>query len=186
MHPSTLKPFPGARWRPRDQLRVHEIPAGLRPWLFDRESLTRRLVSASDGSFRVDVQRQWWGHAQPDETCLLEIRPRSACRLREVLLLGRNTPWVFARSVLPDTSLTGPNRFLRRLQSKPLGALLFQSPGTVRARVEYAPFAGSDVPGSPTDRVVWARRSVFLFQGKPLLVGEYFLSALAAQTFPSR
>ncbi len=181
-----LRRLPGACWQPRPRLRAGVIPAGLRPWLFDEDSLTRRLVAASHGDFAVQVRRQWWGRARPDEARLLGIAPRHACRLREVLLLGQGQPWVFARSVLPDASLTGRSRFLRRLQSRPLGALLFQSPGTVRTRVEYAPFAGSGFPGNPDGGVVWGRRSVFLFQDKPLLVGEYFLPAVAAQRFPGR
>lgn len=175
-----------ARWRTREQLRAGEVPAGLRAWLFDGGSLTRRLVAASGGAFRVEVQRQDWGHAAIEEARLLGHGARRACRLREVLLLGAGVPWVYARSVLPESSLRGRNRFLRQLRSRPLGALLFQSPDTERRRVDYARLDGRGFPGNESDAPVWGRRSVFVFHGQPLLVGEYFLPVLAATPFPGR
>ncbi len=175
-----------AHWQTRAQFSAQSVPPGLRPWLFDAGSLTRRLVQASAGQFRVSVVDQRWGRATPEEARLLHIDPRQVCRLREVLLFGADTPWVFARSVLPESSLRGSSRFLRHLQSRPLGALLFQSPQTTREHVDYARLTGNDFPGCDLAETIWGRRSVFRFHHHPLLVGEYFLPVMAAQRFPTR
>lgn len=173
MHPTTR-----ILWQTRARLAPARVPPRLRPWLFDEDSLTRRLLAASGGDFRVELLYQAWGRPEADEARLLGMPAGRVARLREVLLHGRGAPWVYARSVLPEASLRGPNRFLRGLDNRPLGALLFQSPDTRRTRVEYAQLPGEQVPGAIAGQRVWGRRSVFLFHGQPLLVGEYFLPVM--------
>ena len=68
---------------------------------------------------------------------------------------------------------------LRELNSKPLGALLFNDPSMTRAPVEssYANASALAVPETLCDGDVflWGRRSVFCLDQKPLLVSEVFL-----------
>ena len=99
--------------------------------------------------------------------------------VREVVLYGNAQPWVFARSILPLSTLTGRLRKLRQLSNQPLGELLFKDPSMCREPVQYARFdAGNNLLPQSTvsmDQVSWGRRSVFRLDNKPLLVAEVFL-----------
>ena len=98
---------------------------GMEDWLLDRGSLTSRLVKASEGAFRVRVVHQGWGRPLYSESQLLNTRRAETALVREVELLGHDTPWVFARTLIPASSLRGSARRLANLGEKPLGAVLF-------------------------------------------------------------
>jgi len=101
--------------------------------------------------------------------------------VREVHLLCRQRPWVFARTVIPVQTMTGSVRRLARLGSRPLGGLLFADPSVRRGALEIARIApGHSLYGTATGGTngapIWGRRSVFHLDNKPLLVSEVFLS----------
>lgn len=119
------------------------------------------------------------------ERRVLRVRRRQLALIREVRLLCDEVPWVFARTVIPRTTLTGSERRLAHLGERPLGAVLFADPRMQRGAVEVARLE----PGSGlhhhalqgTDGSVdalWGRRSVFRLGRKPLLVSEIFLPAV--------
>ena len=156
------------------QHRIH--PAPLKNWLLDRGSLTGRLLEKSGGAFRVRVLRQQWGIARRDEVRLLDINPRHRVLIREVILYGREEPWVYARSILPAKSLDHSLRYLKRIGNKPLGAVLFSDPYMQRSEIHIARLAPEQLP-VVVDAAVWGRRSVFFLRHQPLLVSEIFLPA---------
>lgn len=153
----------------------------LHPWLTSRGSLTARII----GAFRqFNLVRLAQRAAMPnvDERRELGLRAREFAIVREVLLRDETTPLVFAHSVAARRDLRGAWRGLSRLGARPLAEMLFHDQAVVRLPMEYkkldrrhalyrralevAPFAA---------REVWARRSVFLKRGRPLLVTEVFL-----------
>lgn len=151
-------------------------------WLFDRGSLTQRLIEFSQQRFSVTVLRQSTACPRPSEARALLLPARRKAMVREVLLHGRGEPWVFARSILPLSTLSGRLRALRRLDNRPLGALLFNDPGMRRGAIEVArilPRHQLLPPPLQRQLPVWGRRSVFYLDDKPLLVNEIFLD-----TFP--
>lgn len=151
-----------------------------RRWLLDEGSLTKRLVAAS-AHFHVRVLDQHFARPRAHERRLLQLPERQQCLVREVILHCDQRPVVFARSLLPLDTLNGPLRYLRKLGSLPLGALLFANPGLRREEFEIAHAAASafDVPQltGTHDEPLWGRRSLFRLRGKQLLVGEIFLPA---------
>jgi len=156
------------RWRP-----IHQHPirpdAAWRHWLLDAGSLTQRLIRLSEGDFRVHVLEERWQTVPVPRlkgvlpAHLLQQRMWS----RKVILLGQGEPWVLAHSLVPQASLSGPLRWLPKLENRPLGAFLFRHKQLHRGVMELAPAQDS-----------WGRRSVFTLQGNPLLVAEFFLPAL--------
>lgn len=171
-----------ARWRQHHQLR-HCIPAPVRSWLLDEASLTQRLVKASQGEFEVRLQGQFWALPMASERQALDLSPRSMTLVRETLLVGRQQPWVYARSIIPATSLVGKNRSLRALGNRSLGSWLFQQPGMSRSPFAVALLApaNSPVPSElQQQQSLWGRRSVFQVNGAPLLVCEIFLPQFRA------
>lgn len=175
----TDKPFAPhkPRWRALHCCTGNSVPRHWRHWLEDRGSLTRRLVSASGGDFRVQILRQFVGLPSAEEARTLRLAPRRRALIREVLLIGNGVPWVFARSILPLTTLSGRLRRLRKLDNRPLGQLLFSDNSMTRGAVEVARIDGSCLPAAcdAQGQQLWGRRSVFRLDGKPLLVCEIFL-----------
>lgn len=159
------------------------LPRELAPWLMDQGSLTARLQAHSDGQFAVTLLRQGWGPARTSELRLLDCRPGEKILVREVILCGRGQPWVFARSLVPYTSLTGRLKALRKLDNRPLGALLFQDPGMTRDPLALASIEPKHQyvdAGYQPDQPLWGRRSLFYLDGQPLMVSEVFLPAFLA------
>jgi chorismate--pyruvate lyase len=158
------------------------LPRALRSWLLDPASLTDRIRSLCCGCFSVRVLAEGWQRPRLDEAKALDMPGRRLGWIREVQLLCNAEPWVFARTVIPVSTLTGPQRRLAHLGSKPLGAYLFAHPSMSRGVVEVAAirwgqamFAQATAGVTETCEHVWARRSLFRVSGKPLLVTEIFL-----------
>ena len=157
-----------------------QMPENLGPWLIDNGSLTRKLVALSKDQFEVQVLRQEVATPGAAEANALKMTQQTPVMIREVVLKGRGRPWVFARSILPMTTMTGRLAGLRTLSNQPLGELLFQDPSMTREPLEAAclPARILSVPAALAagDEPLWARRSVFFLDQKPLLVSEVFLS----------
>jgi chorismate--pyruvate lyase len=174
-------------WQPRRCYRRSEIPAALAVWLLDPASLTRRLQGLCAGQFRVTILSQTRGRPRRDEARTLGMRRGGLAVIRQVELLCDEQPWVYARTVIPESSLAGRLRRLDRLGTQPLGAMLFADRGMRRGVVELARIRPGESmyadavrePGQ-TQVEIWGRRSIFRLAHKPLLVSEIFLPGFPA------
>jgi len=169
-------------WRAERYLFSGQVPDTIAPWLFDAGSLTARIIAACDGQFRVEVISQAWQRPMLNEEQCLMIRANRYALVRQVYLYCNDIPWVFARTVIPHSTLRGKEKHLAHLQSKPLGAVLFADPTMRRSEVEVAEIKhGQRLYHTATARLIdgpasiWGRRSVFYLHDKPLLVSEIFL-----------
>jgi chorismate--pyruvate lyase len=135
----------------------------------------------------VAVRSQGWGKVLPSERRVLAVPAGLLSLVREVELQCEREPWVFARTLIPATSLRGTARRLALLRDKPLGAVLFSDPHTRRLGVQVARLnarhrlyhaACAHLAQQPNE--IWGRRTLFSFGGKPLLVNEIFLPTIAA------
>jgi chorismate--pyruvate lyase len=172
-------------WRPRRLLPHTSVPARAAHWLFDQSSLTRRVTAACAGRFRVEVLAQGWQRPMLNEALRLGVQYDHLALVREVYLYCDATPWVFARTIIPRSTLTGAQRHLAWLGDKPLGAVLFADPSMRRDEVEVAGirrgqllFERAAAGAHSATAAIWGRRSVFYLGGKPLLVCEIFLPPL--------
>ncbi len=176
----------GPRWLPRRALRQSAVPGGLREWLFDRSSLTRRVQEACGPHFRVELLEQGWRRPYAEEARRLGLRAGARALVRHVYLSCGTRPWVFARTIIPHHTLSGTGRHLARLGTRPLGAVLFADPGACRQAMEFTAVGGLGAmypaaAAASSDRL-WGRRSLFCLHAKPLLVSEFFLPALVERT----
>ena len=155
--------------------------AALRARLLDPTSLTRRLT-AECGHFSVRLLAQRRQRPYRDEVVLLGLRRGEWALVRRVLLLCDGEPVVYARTVIPPKSLSGPRRRLLHLGSRSLGGVLFASHSLHRTELQLTRLH----PGQPLHREataaagdraapVWGRRSCFTLHGASLLVSEFFL-----------
>jgi chorismate--pyruvate lyase len=171
-----------AVWQPASRMSLSVVPEHYRSWLFDPSSLTQRVVAVCGGAFRVQLLSQTWMRPHADERRSLGMRAGAVALVRQVRLMCNDHPWVYARTVIPRSTLTGHERRLIRLGNRPLGAALFADPTMERDPVEIACLAAGhaiyelalrDLAPAPVE--IWGRRSVFRLSGKPLLVSEFFL-----------
>jgi chorismate lyase len=181
--PAALSAEP--HWSEQSHLLRTRVPADRLSWLIGTESLTHRVRQACGGRFLVRVLSQGWGRPLRSEARVLQLRGGERCLVREVQLLCDDRPWVFARTIIPATTLSGPQRRLARLGNRPLGAVLFADPSMRRGAVQIAALtarhgmfarATRDLKQRPAR--IWGRRSVFRVADKPLLVSEIFLPGL--------
>lgn len=170
-------------WRPRHHILQAALPPALKPWLDVPSSLTARLKASCQGRFNVRVLAECWERPADEEAVRLGLPLGQMAWVRTVLLRCGDTPWVFARTVMPHSSLRGRQRRLRHLGSRPLGSVVFAGRDIRRGDVELRRVLrrdpllvrwGVDVSNS----ALWARRSILEIEGRPLLVMEVFLPEL--------
>lgn len=161
------------------------VPSRLRLWLTDPGSLTAR-IRARCRRFSVRVQGQRLARVHRDEAAVLGLRAEELAWLREVVLEADGVAVVYARSIMPRSNLRGDWTRFTGLGNRPLGAALFADPRIVRQPLHVARLDGRDrryrqaaaiAPAAGPS--LWARRSVFLLAGRPLLVCEVFLPGIA-------
>lgn len=165
-------------WHDRRTRVLRQTTPALRQWLLDDGSLTRRLIQLCGNDFNVQLLAACRGRARHDERRALLIRDGEQAHVREVYLCSGATPLVYARTVIPLTTLQGAARRLAHMGDRPLGALLFSSKGMRRAGIQVSRLPGNLLQHDLNDELVWGRRSVFYLTNKPLMVSEYFLPSL--------
>ncbi|GAA3971612.1 chorismate--pyruvate lyase family protein [Allohahella marinimesophila] len=162
----------GVRWRQGQQItNRNRYPDELR-WLLDRGSLTARLKRRAE-TFRVirlaSETRSIYNHERRIFASACNVRVHTAI-VREVILCCDGHAAVYARTVIPWSSLAGSNRRLLTLNERPLADVLFSGCGVARGDIEVAQVRTS-MPGSER---LHARRSLFFPNQKPILVAEFF------------
>ncbi len=165
-------------WQPPETV-LHFNQNPYKNWLIDASSLTKKLQEASSGDFSVNRLCQYIGKPKIEESACLALPAEQYALIREVALLCKGEPWVYARSILPLKSLTGPLRFLHKLKDDSLGAHLFKHPSLIRYGLEITQtsltcFLESEINALPSSSLS-ARRSVFSIHKKEILVAEVFL-----------
>lgn len=146
-----------------------EIPEGLSAalldWLLLEDSMTKRFEQHCS-RVTVDIVRETFvsADAQLPEAGLLP--PASRYWLREILLCGDGIPWLAGRTVVPESTLEGPELALAQLGRTPLGRYLFSASTLTRDFIEI---------GRSSE--LWGRRSRLRLSDKPLMLTELFLPA---------
>lgn len=146
-------------------------------WLMNPSSLTRRLQAASQQTFRVERTDQQILKPALNEASLLGMHSQQYALIRQVILYGQEQPWVFARTVIPLSTLNAGNRHLMRLGNRSLGSVLFKYP-----HIRRAPIQITRNNNRFTADFIWGRRSIFEIHQAPLLVTELFLEPFAGHS----
>lgn len=173
-------------WRPAHRLSRAGIPEKYLPWLLDPASLTERIVNHCGGNFRVRLLDQRRTRPLRNEAEALGMRAATRAIVRQVQLVCGDTPWVYARTIIPSKTFARRSHRFTTLGARSLGAMLFADPSMKRGEVEIACLTSSDQLYHVATRelrdkpeTIWGRRSLFQLGGKPLLVCEFFLPDIA-------
>ncbi|MGY5451739.1 chorismate--pyruvate lyase family protein [Agarivorans sp. MS3-6] len=145
----------------------------LADWLLYPGSLTARLREHCQ-HFSINVLFE--GYQEIAEHERMSLACAGPYWIREVLLLCDGKAWVFARSIIPQSSLEGDAAAVSQLNNKPLGELLFTEKGQRQSLEIGLIDKASSIYQYANDNVaLWGRRSRFILDSAPLLVAEVFL-----------
>lgn len=141
------------------------LTPALLDWLMEEDSMTRRFERHCQ-QVTVNLLREAFVGAEEagEEVALLPAEHRYW--LREIELCGDGVPWLVARTLVPESTLVGPELKLQQLGTVPLGRYLFATSTLSRDFINVG--KGADL---------WGRRSRLRLSGKPLLLTELFLPA---------
>lgn len=165
-------------WTDQHKIPRRVIPCSVMRWLEDGGSLTQRLIQLCGDEFQVKLLSECRQRPRLDESQALGMDEAGQARVRQVLLCAGDTPLVYARTVIPLTTMQGPARRLAYMGNRPLGAVLFASRGMRRGPLEITRQRAERLNSILPKSEVWGRRSLFYLAGRPLLVGEFFLPSL--------
>jgi chorismate--pyruvate lyase len=167
-------------WLPYGECR-DRVPAILEPWLAEPGLLTARVRAACGAATRLRMLRLEPAPLDPHVARRLGVED-ATCLLREIEFTCGTRRWIFAQTVLPQSSVQR-HPWLRELGDRALGESLSAVEDVRREPLEYrelpgshplAQAAGADAAGSS----LWARRAVYRLGNWPILVQEVFLPAL--------
>lgn len=176
-------------WQPLTPALAAELPAEVRHWADMRNSVSAEIERVMQAPMTVAVIRHEDAPLLPDETGQIDPAQGPAT-IREVVLWAAGEACLVARTAYAAPELRR-DAALATLGARPLGALLFAgamaSPFTQRdlARVDAAmPELHALIVGNQTAvrTFYWARRTLFLLSGAPILCTEVFLPGLLART----
>lgn len=130
------------------------------------------------------VISQHYEKIDPSEASAMVLQRAHSALVRHVLLCCNEQPLVYARTVIPVTTIRGAQRRYANMGNRPLGAMLFADRTMQRETVEVSKLPAAHEANQYTNSKapIWGRRSVFRVSGKPLLVSEYFLPELLARS----
>lgn len=135
-------------------------------WLRLKDSMTRRFEQHCQ---KVTVEVLFEGFVEgqrQDRAALYGLPNEPRYWRREVILRGDGEPWLAGLTLIPESTLTGPELALGQLGTTPLGRYLFSSSTLTRDFIDIGRSQG-----------LWGRRSLLRLSGKPLLLSELFLPA---------
>lgn len=170
-------------WLPAERLGQAKIDAGVRSWLIGKGLLTQRVKDVCGAAYRLRLIEQNTGLLDAAQRAAL-LRNDTAGLFREIKMFCRDKVWVYARTIIPDSTLSR-HPWLAELGDAALGETLHGISGVERSAYEYAwlpatdPVAARALSGSDIAPAgLWARRYRFTLHGAPLLVQELFFPAI--------
>lgn len=163
-------------WMPPEDANIPNVT--LKDWLLDTGSLTDRVQSLCN-SFSLRLLGQEVLTPHKNELSLLQGNKEThyqatSYQVREILLCDNDSPWVFARSVIPQAIIDAE---LSNLGREPLGKRLFNDKRFLRSEFQVCKLSSAQATqlGGDTSHSLWGRRSVFTFEAHHLIVAEVFL-----------
>jgi chorismate-pyruvate lyase len=171
-----------ANWVPAERLGQLDVDPRMRPWLIGKGLVTQRMRDACADRFGLHLVDQWTGLLSTAQKSCLRVRDSAALIRDEELCCGEQV-WIFAQSIIPDSTLC-VHPWLAELGESSLAEMLSALSGVERSSYEYAwlpaghslsarALRGTDV--APAG--LWARRARVYLRGSPLLAQEAFLPA---------
>lgn len=156
----------------------------IQKFLFHEKSMTQLIQDSCFGKFNVELISESWEHALDDETTFLSLPQDESTFIRKSLLKCDDKVLIFARTVIPEKTLSGKNQKLTSMGDKPLGNFLFNDKTTYRSDMRYAKIPVNCKLYSEATKdmkitsELWGRQSLVYIEQRPLTITEIFLPAI--------
>ena len=134
-------------------------------WLLEKGPITKRIKSVK--KFRLELIQDKISDVEKVEKMFINSKSRKI-RVREVVLYGNTKPMVFARTIIPNTTIEKGFAELGTLGKSPLGDILFKKDIFTKENVSYASFEYKK-------KVFWGRKTKYTVKDLPFSVMEVFL-----------
>ena len=144
----------------------HELTnTEIKSWLLEQGPITKRIKSIAE--FRLELIQDELSDATDDEILFLKIASEEI-RIREVILYGNENPIVFARTIIPNTTIEKGLKELGKIGNKPLGDILFEKDIFSKEDIVFASFKDKE-------SLFWGRKIKYTVKDQPFSVMEVFL-----------
>jgi len=144
----------------------HELTnTEIKSWLLEQGPITKRIKSIAE--FRLELIQDELSDATDDEILFLKIDSEEI-RIREVILYGNENPMVFARTIIPNTTIEKGLKELGKIGNKPLGDILFEKDIFSKEDIVFATFKDEE-------SLFWGRKIKYTVKDQPFSVMEVFL-----------
>lgn len=169
------------QWVPIQQLEISNIAEGFINFIQLQTSLTHAIKKLAKDKFELRLLHQSW--MQNDSS------RKEVVFVREIFLIGDDTPWIYGRSVIPKTTYFAQPT-IQSLQLKPLGDVLFNAEKISRdpflytkLTKEYIEYQQVAHHLSFSSSFLYARQSTFWLDKNPLFLMETFLPDFLTRFF---
>ena len=139
-------------WNTYEAIERELTNAEIKSWLLEQGPITKRIKSIAE--FRLELIQDELSDATDDEILFLKI-DNEKIRIREVILYGNENPMVFARTIIPDTTIEKGLKELGKIGNKPLGDILFEKDIFSKEDIVFATFKDEE-------SLFWGRKIKYL------------------------
>jgi chorismate lyase len=183
MTPGKTRSADSVQWLPAERLGQVTMDAQVRPWLIGKGLLSLRMKAVLGERFVLRLVDQWSGLLGAAHQSSLRSRDNAGL-FRDVEMRCGEQVWVFAQTIMPDSTLCA-HPWLAELGDSALGETLSDLSGVERSSYEYAWLPAEEAVTARALRDaeikpagLWARRARVSLRGAPLLMQELFLPAM--------
>ena len=143
-----------------------KVDASILSWLSESGPITNRIKLSQE--FELELLNDEMDEISKEEELFLNSVSETF-RVRRVILLGNNTPVVYAKSVIPSSTIENGLSSLGKIGNAPLGDILFTPGVFTKLEMVCASFLSEE------KNVYWGRKIKYSVNSEPISVMEVFL-----------
>lgn len=143
-----------------------KVDASILSWLSESGPITNRIKLSQ--KFELELLNDEIDEISKEEELFLNSVSETF-RVRRVILLGNNTPVVYAKSVIPSSTIENGLSSLGKIGNAPLGDILFTPGVFTKLEMVCASFLSKE------KNVYWGRKIKYSVNSEPISVMEVFL-----------
>ena len=143
-----------------------KVNTSILSWLSESGPITNRIKLSQ--KFELELLNDEIDEISKEEELFLNSVSETF-RVRRVILLGNNTPVVYAKSVIPSSTIENGLSSLGKIGNAPLGDILFTPGVFTKLEMVCASFLSKE------KNVYWGRKIKYSVNSEPISVMEVFL-----------
>jgi chorismate lyase len=184
-------------WHDENDLDALEADPTLLYWLTEPQCLTE-AIEAHSHCVKLQLLSMDFDQPMPDEILYLSPHHQSdRFIVRESSLQSDDTPWTYARVIIPEETYKANQENFDTLGDDPIGkTLLFQHDNITRSTFQCAllyqnvwqknPYIAEPMEKQLGKRTLGMRRSIFFIDQKPLQITEVYFPSIYSLAAPAK